>query len=113
MSDVYIVMTSNCEPYEDYMESIDSTWSTREAAIRRIEDGLGMHQVDWLDPARKWSRDRWLVEHPDYPRPEDFAGDPEGWEDCFDENGELLPYWVYSEDAWIVQLPVDRVPDKE
>lgn len=107
MASVFIVMSSNCEEYEDYHEHVESVWSDRASAVRHIESDLGMAQVSTHDPARSWSRDRWLVKHPDYPREEEFADDPEGWDECHDEDGELIPYWVYSTDAWIVEMPLD------
>ena len=108
MDNVYIVMSSNCEAYEDYHESIDSVWSTYAAALNHIEDELGMTQVSHRNPSKPWSRDRWKVDIPEYPCKEDFEDDPEGWQDCHDEYGNLIPYWVYSKDAWIVEMPVNR-----
>ena len=89
---IYIVMTSNCEEYEDYYDSIDSVWSTRKAAIDHIENELDMVQVNWKDPKKNWSRDRWQKEFPIYPRKEEFKNDPEGWKECFDDDGNLIPY---------------------
>lgn len=107
MANVFIVMSSNCEDYEDYHESIDSVWSTRGAAIAHIENDLGMTQANHKDPEKRWSRDRWQKAFPEYPQKEDFEGDEEAWRECFDKNGNLIPYYVEYRDAWILQFTMN------
>lgn len=110
MANVYVIVSSNCEDYEDYHASIDSVWSSRAAAIAHIEGTLGMKQVDKFDPARRWSRDRWMKDFPELPEREDFESE-EDWADAHDENGELIPYWVYHRDAWIEEYQLDPKQD--
>ena len=105
MANVYIVVSSNCEDYEDYYEFIDSVWTTREAAIAHIENTLNMTQVGAFDPTRLWSRDRWQKETFELPQRKDFATE-EDWQSAHDENGKLIPYWVYYQDAWIREYPL-------
>lgn len=106
MADIYVVVSSNCEDYEDYQEHIDSVWSTREAAIAHIEGGLGMRQVNTYDPSKHWSRDRWMKDFPEMLERDDFSSE-EAWADQHDEDGNLIPYWVYHQDAWIEVYPLD------
>ena len=108
---VFIVKCSNCESYEDYHEYIDSVWSDYDAAVNHIENKLDMKKVNFYNPAKPCSRDRWQKEFPDYPRKEDFKDDPEGWKDCFDEKGELMPYWVSYQDAWILEFQVYNISE--
>ena len=107
MADIFVVVSSNCESYEDYSEHIDSVWSDRQSAINHIENALGMKQVDWRSPSRKWSKDRWLKELPELPQREDFDSEEE-WADVHDEDGNLIPYWVYYQDAWIEVYPLNN-----
>lgn len=108
MSEVFVVMTSNCEDYEDYYTSINSIWRSREEAVNHIETVLKMKQDSVFDPSKKHSRDHWIRDFPEYPKKEEFEGDPEGWADCFDAEGNLIPYWVSHQDAWILTFPLNE-----
>ena len=110
MANVYVVVTSNCEAWEDYSESIDSVWSSRERAIKHIEENLGMTLVMKRDENRPFSRDRWEIEIPEYPRREECDSEEE-WLDCFDENGNLMPYYKSYRDAVIQEFTLDGTSD--
>ena len=103
MTTVYIVMSSNCEEWEDYWEHIDSIWSTREAAVRRIEEGLGMEKKESKSPQKPFSRDRWSIEVCDRLQPDDCDDMLEYNEAVADNGGEPPIVWSQEWDAWIVE----------
>lgn len=102
---VYVVISSNCEQWEDYYEHIDTIWLDRGNAVRHIEEHLGMTQVDFADPDRRWSRDRWLRVDVSRAQREDFDSDEEWREELADNGGEPPIIWQSESDAWIVELP--------
>ena len=103
----YVVMTSNCEMYEDYHEYIDSVWSSRELAVDYIERRCGMEQVqfqtgrgDFLD------RDRWKREEPVLAEREDSDTDEE-WAEVLRDFGDPPVIYTDERDMWIEAYQMD------
>ena len=91
MANVYLVVGSNGEPYEDYYSETLGAFSTLEKAVSYIED------------ERKMTKRRdnyWSREIPTYPRREECESEEE-WEYWHEEDGSLAPICVEHEDAWI------------
>lgn len=106
----YVVMTSNCERWEDYCVSVDSVWLDRENAVRHIEGKLGMRQVDFRSDESPWSRDRWLREELYYLQRDEEESDEE-WESLLDDDGNPPVIDSYSEDAWIEEFDIEDAQD--
>ena len=108
---VYLVMTSNCEMYEDYNEYIDSVWSSMDKAVKYIESekGLGMKRA----PRDRFGGGiRWHVICPEYAVREDET-DEEWAEYCADygEDGKPPLLWEDEFDAWVVEMELDGSRD--
>ena len=97
MGSVYMVCKSNCEQWSDYHWWVDRAFSSRSDAIAYIEgDGF----------VKQKNLARWLKESPEYPEREPDETDEE-WAEWFDDDGNLMPVYVWSTDAWIEEVELD------
>lgn len=97
---VYVVIVSNCEVWDDYCEAVESVWTDRRLAVEHIEGDLGMGQVSFADPSKLYVNDRWLREELQYAQREHGETDEE-WAEWLDEEGNPVQIGVLCEDARI------------
>lgn len=102
---VYIVMTSNCEPYEDYHEGIESIHTTYEGAVKHIEN--------MRKPSCKGEYDNdFFGEDPYYEIEKPFVLEGNGrWVSEYGEYADAAgeePLYTFKEDAWIVGREVEE-----
>ena len=101
---VYIVMTSNCEAYEDYCEGIESIHATYEGAVKHIKN---MRKA-----SRKLIDDNFYGEEPYYEIDKPFTLEGNGrWVSEYGEYADAAgehPLFTYKEDAWIIDREVQE-----
>lgn len=103
---VYVVVTSNCEVWDDYLEAVESIWATEESAVSHIESDLGMEKVFERDPSKPWTYDRWMREDRVYAEREPGETDEE-WAEWLDADGNPRVVDVVMEDARVMKFELN------